>query len=97
MPNRSDSFRFTLGQVVATPGAIAACREASRRETYVTVESLISRHHDCDWGSADAEANEDGLDGSDMLISIFDVGGTSVWVKTEYDRSVTTVYLPSED
>lgn len=83
---------FSLGQVVATPAAIAACKEVGLKAT-----DLVTRHHSGDWGSADAEANEAGLDGSDMLISIFDVGGTSVWVKTEYDRSVTTVYLPSED
>lgn len=85
------SFRFTLGTVVATPVAMEACASVGLLAT-----DLVDRHHDCDWGSADHEANEAGLDGSDMLISIFDVGGTEVWVLTEEDRSVTTVLLPSE-
>ena len=91
MPNRSKPFRFLLSTVVATPAALTACRKAK-----VEAKSLIQRHHDCDWGTADAEANEAGLDGSDMLISIFDVGGVSVWVLTEADRSATTLLLPSE-
>ncbi len=91
MSNRLQPARFLLGTIVATPGALDACRRAK-----VEVKGLIQRHHNCDWGTADAEANEAGLDGSDMLISIFDVGGVEVWVLTEADRSATTVLLPSE-
>lgn len=87
MPNR-----FAIGQnTVATPAAMKACARAG-----VTANDLVARHHAGDWGRADAEANEAGLDGSDMLISIFDVGGAEVWVLTEQDRSATTVHLPSE-
>ncbi len=85
------SKRFVLGTLVATPGALAACKKAN-----VAASSLVQRHETGDWGSADAEANEAGLDGSDMLISIFDVGGVAVWILTEADRSATTILLPSE-
>lgn len=91
MPNRFKPFRFALGTVVATPAALKACRAGK-----VDAKALVQRHHDCDWGAADAEANEAGLDGSDVLISIFNVAGVPVWVLTEADRSVTTILLPSE-
>jgi len=87
MPNR-----FAIGKnTVATPAAIKACHRAG-----TDALALTARHHAGDWGTADAEANEAGLDGSDMLISIFDAGGVEVWVVTEQDRSATTVCLPSE-
>lgn len=85
------SNRFKLGCLVATPAAAKVCDKAR-----VLLADLVARHHSGDWGTADAEANEAGIDGSDMLISIFDVGGVEVWVLTEQDRSVTTVHLSSE-
>jgi len=85
------SNRFVLGTIVATPAALAACQAGK-----IEAQSLIQRHHACDWGAGDPAANAAGLDGSDMLISIYNVNGIPVWVLTEQDRSVTTLLLSSE-
>lgn len=84
---------FSLGQVVATPGALKL----------VPPDLLLRwlhRHQAGDWGAVGPEdwaANDRALADRDRLLSAYLTdGGTKVWIITEWDRSVTTVLLPEE-
>jgi len=92
--------KFTLGQQVATPGALAAIREAGQ-----TVHELLARHAACDWGDLDAEdkgLNDAALADGSRLFSAYALRtGQKVWVISEAAnddgvRSSTTALLPDE-
>jgi hypothetical protein len=87
--------RFALGQVVATPGALEALEEAGQLP-----QEFLHRHVVGDWGELDEhdrEANERAVHGGDRIFSSYlTKKGAKLWVITEYDRSVTTLLLPSE-
>jgi hypothetical protein len=87
---------FPLGQIVATPGALAALAKAGQ-----TPLDFLSRHIKGDWGELDThdrKENELGLKRGFRLLSSYRTssGDTKVWVITEADRSVTTVLFPEE-
>ena len=87
---------FPLGQIVATPGALAALSKAGQ-----TPLDFLTRHVCGDWGELDPhdqKENELGLKRGFRLLSSYRTssGDTKVWVITEADRSVTTVLLPEE-
>ena len=85
--------RFTLGNLVATSGALA---KLPRDE----IQSALQRHARGDWGeldAADRHQNELALERGSTLVSIFCASdGTRFYVITEPDRSKTTVLLPEE-
>ena len=85
--------KFSLGRVVATPGALAKVPDDE-------IQSALSRHHHGDWGEvckADWQANEQGLVEGDRLLSVFRTkAGVRFYIITEHDRSATTVLLPDE-
>jgi hypothetical protein len=86
--------RFPLGDIVATPGAIEALREAKQ-----TPLALLVRHQRGDWGDLDEEdqaENEFSLTHDLRLLSAYTLPTeVKIWVITEADRSVTTLLLPS--
>ncbi len=85
---------FSLGQVVATPGALDALAEINCLPL-----TLLNRHQCGDWGDLDDEdiaANHEALGNSDRLFSAYIIQNIKFWVITEADRSVTTILLPSE-
>ncbi len=62
---------------------------------------LIYRHIAGDWGDLDPEdaaQNHEGLlSGEGRLMSMYTLkDGEKIWIITEWDRSATTVLLPSE-
>jgi hypothetical protein len=87
--------RFPLGQVVATPGALAAL-QANNQDPL----PFLSRHAQGDWGEVDADdwkENDFSLTRELRLVSAYTLSdGTRIWIITEADRSVTTILLPSE-
>jgi hypothetical protein len=87
--------KFSLGTIVATPGAFNALEEA-----FESPLGLIMRHASGDWGDLrpeDYEENEESLKKGYRLFSSYKLRtGTKVWVITESDRSVTTILLPTE-
>lgn len=93
--NSQPQPRFSLGQVVATPGALAAL-EASNQ---LPLE-FLHRHVTGDWGCVckeDAEANEEAIRSGERLLSAYMLNsGVKVWIITEADRSSSTLLLPSE-
>lgn len=86
---------FPLGQVVATPGALAVLTQAGEE-----ANALLDRHARGDWGEVDQHdrnANNQALRRRERLVSAYTLkDGTKLWVITEADRSVTTLLLPEE-
>ena len=93
-------MRFSLGQIVATPGAL----EALQRNN-VTGFDYLRRHASGDWGivcAEDKQANEDALKTGARLMSVYFLPDeTKLWIITEAadddgTRVVTTLLLPDE-
>lgn len=86
---------FPLGRVVATPAALAALQRIGK-----VPQEYVKRHVQGDWGdlcAADVQANQHALGEGSRLFSAYQVTATlKIWVITEWDRSATTVLLPSE-
>ena len=94
--NTPITTKFPFGQVVATQGAAALLE----RETQ-TANEFLERHGKGDWGKLsehDRKMNDQGLaNGDDRLMSVYDTkSGEKLWIITEWDRSVTTLLLPTE-
>ncbi len=89
----SNTNKFELGRTLITATAAA-------RHTPHFVRLCLVRHHGGDWGDLDPEdtaANKAALrDGSRLLSSYTDPEQGKLWIITEWDRSVTTVLLPSD-
>jgi hypothetical protein len=86
---------FSLGRMVATPGALDALVDSEQHPL-----PFLLRHACGDWGVVcedDCEANRDALrDGARIFSAYLTAKGVKIWVITEADRSSTTVLLPSE-
>lgn len=86
---------FSLGQVVATPGALEALEKAEQAPS-----DFLNRHVHGDWGDVceeDAEANQQSVkDGSRLLSSYRTKLNVKLWIITEADRSSTCILLPEE-
>lgn len=87
---------FTLGQIVATPGALSALGDEG-----IDSEALLNRHVTGDWGELsedDRSENELSLKEGFRILSAYKLPltGVKLWVITEADRSVTTLLLPDE-
>jgi hypothetical protein len=86
---------FPLGQMVMTRGAIAVLQESNE-----LVTKFLWKHQTGDWGEVcedDKKQNDEDLKNGNRLLSSYKTQTQKViWVITEWDRSVTTVLLPSE-
>jgi hypothetical protein len=84
-----------LGQIVATPGALAAFEESGEQSG-----DFLPRHACGDWGDVseeDRKENEFSLIHGFRLLSSYTLSsGTKIWVISEADRSSTTILLPDE-
>ena len=105
----SNSARFPLGQIVATPGALELLQETS-----FSAAALISRHVHGDWGDLceeDRTENEFAVTRRLRILSCYRLVDAerlaatprdkrsslpTLWIITEADRSVTTLLLPSD-
>ncbi len=86
---------FDLGQLVATPGALAALEKAGQNAM-----DFLSRHVTGNWGELSEEdrtENQFSLEKGFRLLSSYKTNaGETVWVITEADRALTTILLPDE-
>ena len=84
---------FALGQLVATPGALAKFEEAGQRPM-----EFLARHAAGDWGQVGPEdwrANDRAIAEGTRLLSAYRLDtGVRIWIITEADRSATTILLP---
>ena len=86
---------FPLGQVVATPGALAALEKTGQQPG-----EFLARHVSGDWGNLDTHdiaENEFSLQHNLRLLSAYHTSaGEKLWVITEADRTSTCILLPEE-
>ena len=86
---------FDLGQLVATPGALAALEKTGQNAM-----EFLSRHVSGDWGELPQEDKDENqlslAKGFRLLSSYRTSSGDKIWVITEADRSHTTLLLPDE-
>jgi len=86
---------FPLGQIVATPGALAALEKAGQQP-----QEFLSRHVSGEWGELeeqDRRENQFSLEHGFRLLSSYRTSADEkIWLITEADRSVTTILLPEE-
>lgn len=88
---------FELGRLVITSAASEWLEERAGRAD--AVNSCIGRHAGGDWGEVSAEdwkQNDAAVEGGERLLSSYGVDGTTLWIITEADRSVTTVLFPED-
>jgi len=86
---------FSLGQLVATPGALHALDDSGERPA-----KFLIRHQLGDWGDVckeDRKENELSVQKGFRILSSYNTSkGVKLWVITEADRSSTTILLPDE-
>ena len=87
---------FSLGQLVATPGALLALQRSN--QSYI---GFIARHLRGDWGEVlckeDWELNDQAVKEGTRILSAYKTSqGEKIWIITEWDHSVSTILLPSE-
>ena len=91
----STTPRFTPGMIIATQGVQALIERNTFNPTH-----YLQRHLDGDWGDVDPEdweANQSALEHGDRLLSVYRITDeVTLWIITEWDRSVTTMLLPDE-
>ena len=85
--------KIELGQVLITPGAHD---DLNLKD----VASSLVRHASGDWGvvsDEDKALNDEAIETGDRILSAYrDSNGVKFWIITEWDRSATTILLPSE-
>ena len=86
---------FDLGQLIATPGALAALEKSGQSPM-----DFLSRHVAGDWGEIpeeDKQENQLSLEKGFRLMSSYRTNANAVvWLITESSRSHTTLLLPDE-
>jgi hypothetical protein len=87
--------RFSLGQTVATPGALEAFTRTGDEPL-----SFLAQHASGNWGELDDKdkvENESSVEHGFRILSAYRLADdTRIWIITEADRSVTTILLPEE-
>ncbi len=103
MSEKPKAVSFSLGRVVATPGALAALEKVGQAPI-----EYIARHAKGDWGEAlgdeDKQANAQALkDGTRLLSAYLLPDETKLWIITDGvinpdtgERYATTVLLPED-
>ena len=80
---------MNLGRTVITLGV-----------QYRMCQQLLNRHQSHDWGDVDAEdraTNDYALKNNQRILSVYKLTeDLTIWIITEWDRSVTTILLPEE-
>ena len=105
----SNTARFPLGQIVATPGALELLQE-----TGFSAAALCRRHLQCDWGDLCEEDRSENdyavtrrlrilscyrlVDAERQAVTPRDKRSSlpTLWIITEADRSVSTLLRPDE-
>jgi hypothetical protein len=96
-----NNSKFSLGQVVATPGALEALNDSGQSPS-----DFLSRHARGDWGEElcdeDRNLNDQALVDGSRILSVYRTSkNAKVWIITEAandngQRAATTILLPDE-
>ena len=91
-------MKFDLGKVYVTRGVNEKTQKNFVFGAFVIAS--LQKHHNGDWGDLcdeDKETNEWSLKNGERLLSKYDFDeNTSIYIITEWDRSVTTILFPDE-
>jgi hypothetical protein len=97
---KTAEIRFSLGRVVATPGALGALQNAGQ-----SPREFLDRHASGDWGDlseGDRQLNDEAVKDGSRIFSAYAIrGGQKIWIITEAaddqgQRAATTILLPEE-
>lgn len=101
-PNQNESqtyvctaVPFELGETVMTQG-VADLLDAN---IGANLRVYLMRHQNGDWGDMPIEdkiTNDESTRSDGRIMSSYQFCGEKIWIITEWNRSVTTVLLPSE-
>ena len=87
--------KFSLGQIVATPGALDLLRESGESPAL-----FVNRHVQGDFGELcdeDRALNNEAIANGSRILSAYKTAkGERIWVITEADRSSTCLLRPDE-
>lgn len=89
--------KFKLGQTVVTRAINERMKEDSGFQDFV--KKSLSRYINRDWGdtcSEDARANDEAVREGERVLAVYIYKGETIWIITEWDRSVTTILFPSD-
>jgi hypothetical protein len=98
--SQNETKKFSLGRIVATPGALEALLNAGQ-----SADEFLARHVTGDWGDLcddDKSLNDAALEDGSRILSAYQTGkGDRIWVITEAVNEVglrysTTLLLSSE-
>ena len=81
---------FPLGQIVATPGALALGID------FIPYLAMHQRGYWGDVSQEDWQENDFSVKNGFRILSAYGEGNGRFWVITEHDRSVTTILRPDE-
>ena len=91
--------KFKLGKTVITPGALEAFANSNQLP-----DPFVQKHLFGDWGELceedtnannEAIAHEGNIDKQMRVMSVYKTSeNETIWIITEWDRSVTTILLP---
>jgi hypothetical protein len=92
-------MKFKLGQLVCTRAIAEKAQEDLTFNGFV--QASFHKYINCDWGDTckeDAESNDYAIKHDERLLAVYKQPETDVtiWIITEWDRSVTTILFPSE-
>jgi len=86
---------LVLGQIVGTPAATDLLVSKG-----IAISTLLNRYTAGDWGDLcadDMKQNDKAIEEGTRILASYDLGDEDkVWIITEWDRSVTTLLLPSD-
>lgn len=101
-----------LGQIVMTRSIAdmlgAPVGQRPNGFTMAYLQNLLTRHRSGDWGCVckeDWQTNDLAAEQGDRILSAYPLnslrpskghGENTIWIITEYDRSVTTIMLPED-
>lgn len=85
-----------LGKVVCT---LAVADWKVEADPFDTLIDCLHRHAQGDWGEVceeDKAQNDLALERGERILSSYTVSGKTIWIITEWDRSVTTILFPED-
>jgi hypothetical protein len=93
-----EKAKFEAGQIVCTKGV--SDEMAKDGDFYVFVLYSLHEYLKCNWGDTcegDSKVNDIAVErGDERIFAVYKMNGYTIWIITEWDRSVTTVLFPYE-
>lgn len=90
--------KFELGKTVVTKGVARKMEE--HPDFRLFVNDSLNRYSECDWGDTcgeDKKAVDYAVEHGERILAVYEHDKfPTIWIITEWDRSVTTVLFPEE-